>query len=298
MASVDLDGHLLIGEQTVRDDASASKLADQCVAEAQCLLTSNTGWRTKMESGGVFVEVSNVVGPYEGSGVHLVRATGQVCCSAEDFNTFQMTKNGFAATDEYLQNHRNLARYNWVSHAPEAVLEVNRVEWKYPFKTREFVALDFMDPDTGIFISKSCLHGDRPGGSKYSSVYDSSDERERVRAVQYYAVKAEPISDISARLTMVTWGEMCDTYDPMWVNEFNARLFVVPKFQRFRQCLARLKAGADEDQIAQFLKQNTQRNIQQVAWDLLKIAPSLVSKVALSLGDGSSSDFTKKRKKI
>ena len=39
-------------------------------------------------------------------------------------------------------------------------------------------------------------------------------------------------------LTMVTWGEMCDSFDPWWVNLFNTKFFVVPKFQRFRKIMA------------------------------------------------------------
>ena len=46
---------------------------------------------------------------------------------------------------------------------------------------------------------------------------------------QYYASKVEPIDEHSCKLTMVTWGEMCDSYSAWWVNLFNAHVFITPK---------------------------------------------------------------------
>jgi hypothetical protein len=299
-ATVEAVGYNLIGEELVQDDESASKLAAECIEEAQELLFSTRGWRKVLDAEGVLVEVSDVKGAYEESGVHLVRAAGEMPCSAEEFTNFQVSKEGMAATDEYLQNHRNVAKYRWLQHptvgAKEGSLEVNRVEWRYPFKVREFVSMDFYDPNTGIFISKSCLHPERAGGSKYQTLMPLN-EQESVRAVQYYAVKAEPVSETSCRVDMVTWGHMCDSYDPMWVNEFNARLFVVPKFQRFRACMWKRKEGADDSEVAAFLEKECSRNIQDVAWDLLKVAPGLAAKVLLSDVDRSS-DFIKKFSKM
>lgn len=150
----------------------------------------------------------------------------------------QVSREGFQSIDEYLENHRNVDRHEWVTqphlkNMEDYELMTNRVEWAYPTQTREFVALDVVDRKRKILISKSALHPDRPGGSRYQTVTDL-DETEYVRAVQYYASKVEPLPDGKCLLRMVTWGEMCDSYTAFWVNKFNAHVFITPKFQRFR----------------------------------------------------------------
>lgn len=129
-------------------------------------------------------------------------------------------------------------RHEWVTqphlkNMEDYELMTNRVEWAYPTQTREFVALDIVDKKRKILISKSSLHPDRPGGSRYQ-METELDETEFVRAVQYYASKVEPLPDGKCLLRMVTWGEMCDSYTAFWVNKFNAHVFITPKFNRFR----------------------------------------------------------------
>jgi hypothetical protein len=57
------------------------------------------------------------------------------------------------------------ASKHWESSSPYQLM-MNRVEWKYPMKRREFVALDIVHRDKMIFISKSSLSPKRPGGSR------------------------------------------------------------------------------------------------------------------------------------
>ena len=87
---------------------------------------------------------------------------------------------------------------------------MNRVEWKYPIKRREFVALDVVDKENKILISKSSLSPKRPGGSRYQNIVPLDEKtpyvdpidpvkRPLVRAVQYYASKVEPIDENSCR---------------------------------------------------------------------------------------------------
>ncbi|CAM9510483.1 unnamed protein product, partial [Phaeothamnion confervicola] len=231
----------LIGEEMVTDDASASRLADQCIAEALRLFDSPTGWSKALEEDDIYVEHKDIHGAYAKSGVKVVRGIGTLDCSADDFFNFQISREGFQCIDEYLENHRKVADFKWETqpdYAPEDYeLMVNRVEWKYPYKTREFVALDIVDRKRRILISKSALHPGRPGGSRYQYEVEK-DEEEFVRAVQYYAAIAEDIPGGRMLLKMVTWGEMCDDYSAWWINKFNALLFITPKFQRFRRAMA------------------------------------------------------------
>jgi len=275
----------LIGEEMVTDDASASFLADRCITEAERLFTSTEGWQQVLEEDGVVVETKKVHGPYDASGVDVVRGVGIIDASMEKFYEFQISREGFQSIDEYLVNHRLVAQKEWKSR-PEGYSEddydlmVNRVEWKYPFKRREFVALDIVDRPRKILISKSCLHPDRPGGSRYQSEVPL-DEKEFVRAVQYYASKVEPIDENHCKLTMVTWGEMCDSYSAWWVNQFNAHVFITPKFRRFKRVME-----------GEYVYEES--NIMDNAWSLIKLIPGIKPDLFGSKG----SDFTKMNKRV
>eukprot|EP01042_Synura_sphagnicola_P035569 gene35569-45546_t len=247
----DLAAEHLIGEEMVSDDLSASLLADRCMAEAKRLFESKaSGWRkVDIMDKNIHVEVIPLTGDYEKSGVDIVRGVGIIPASAEKFYEFQISREGFQSIDEYLVNHRNVDNFKWVTRPEFANIEkpeptkpwpsespyqlmLNRVEWKYPIKRREFVALDVIDKKEMILISKSSLSPLRPGGSRYQKIVPMDEttpyvdpvdpvKRPLVRAVQYYASKVEPIDDKSCRLHMVTWGEMCDSYSAWWVNMFN-----------------------------------------------------------------------------
>jgi len=290
-ATIGLEREHLIDEEMVTDDESASKLADRCIAEAERLFTSKANWqKVEVMDPNIHVETIPLEGGYGKSGVHLVRGIGIIPASAEKFYEFQISRDGFQSIDEYLVNHRNVDNFKWMTRpeyadqaVPEATkswpsespyeLMMNRVEWKYPIKRREFVALDVVDKENKILISKSSLSPKRPGGSRYQNIVPLDEKtpyvdpidpvkRPLVRAVQYYASKVEPIDENSCRLTMVTWGEMCDNYSSWWVNLFNAHVFITPKFDRFQRVMGGESIFEES-------------KIMDNAWRLLKIIPNL-----------------------
>lgn len=300
----------LIGEEMVTDDASASELADRCMKEAHRLFDSKANWRqVDVMDPNIVVETIPLTGSYENSGVHIVRGVGVIPASAEKFFEFQISREGFQSIDEYLVNHRNCDNFKWTTRpeyadcpVPEAgesfaedspyQLMMNRVEWKYPIKRREFVALDIVDNKEMILISKSSLSPKRPGGSRYQEItpmdektpyVDPVDKTPRplVRAVQYYASKVEPIDENSCRLHMVTWGEMCDNYSSWWVNLFNAHVFITPKFDRFQRVMGGESVFEES-------------KIMDNAWRLLKIIPNLKPDAKKAAG----SDFVKGKKVV
>ena len=208
----------LIAEEMVTDDASASALADRCMAEAHRLFNSKAGWKqVDVMDPNILVETIPLEGAYAQSGVHLVRGVGIIPASAEKLYNFQISREGFQSIDEYLVNHRNCDNFKWTSrpefkdivppkggeHWPSESpyeLMMNRVEWKYPIKRREFVALDVVHKEEMILISKSSLSPLRPGGSRYQNIVPLDEKtpyvdpvdpvkRPLVRAVQYYASK-------------------------------------------------------------------------------------------------------------
>eukprot|EP01039_Chlorochromonas_danica_P009208 gene9208-10168_t len=282
----------LIDEEMVTDDQSASLLADRCLAEAKRLFDSKANWQ-KVElydRKDIQVECIPLTGGYENSGVHLVRGSGIIPASADKFFNFQISRDGFQSIDEYLVNHRNLKNFKWLSRpeydhvaVPEPSkywtvdspyqLMMNRVEWKYPIKRREFVALDLVHRPERILISKSALTPLRPGGSKYQKIVPLDETtpyvdpvdpvaRPLVRAVQYYASRIDPIDDNNCRMTLVTWGEMCDAYSAWWVNLFNAHVFITPKFDRFQRVM-------QGERVFQESK------IMDNAWRLVSLIPNL-----------------------
>jgi len=257
----------------------------------------------------IHVETIPLSGDYEKSGVHLVRGVGIIPASAEKFFEFQISREGFQSIDEYLVNHRNVDNFHWLTrpefadldkpvpgdHFPDESpyqLMMNRVEWKYPIKRREFVALDIVHKKEMILISKSSLSPKRPGGSRYQSIVPLDEKtpyvdpvdpvkRPLVRAVQYYSSKVIPIDENSCKLIMVTWGEMCDNYSAWWVNLFNAHVFITPKFDRFKRVMGGETVFEES-------------KIMDNAWRLLKIIPSLKPDTI----DAAKSDFVTGKKVV
>lgn len=300
----------LIAEEMVVDDLSASLLADRCMEEAHRLFDSKANWkRVDVMDPNIVVETIPLSGVYAQSGVHLVRGVGVIPASADKFWKFQISREGFQSIDEYLVNHRNCDNFAWVTRpelkdvpVPEASqhwdenspyqLMMNRVEWKYPIKRREFVALDVVDSKEMVLISKSSLSPLRPGGSRYQTTVPMDEKtlykdpvdpvaRPLVRAVQYYASKVEPIDENSCRLHMVTWGEMCDNYSAWWVNLFNAHVFITPKFDRFQRVMGGESVFEES-------------KIMDNAWRLLKIIPNLKPDAI----DAAKSDFVAGKKVV
>jgi len=256
----------MIDEELITNDAEAAECGDRCIKQAMRIFydsPSEDGWNKELEEDGIFVESKPICGGYEASGVLLVRGLGIIDgVNSEEFFKFESSREGFQAIDEYLVNHRLVQRYNWDATRPGLVsddgegnagdysLMMNRVEWAYPGKSREFVALDVVDQEKKLLISTSSLHLDRPGSSRYNGLEGKReplmpmDESEFVRAVQYYAAIVEDIApkdDGTPRtlLRLATWGEMCDDYSAYWVNKFNAHVFITPKFKRFRGVVAK-----------------------------------------------------------
>mmetsp|Transcript_11661 Transcript_11661/g.43457 ORF Transcript_11661/g.43457 Transcript_11661/m.43457 type:complete len:334 (-) Transcript_11661:158-1159(-) len=285
------ESEYLIGEEMVTNDEEASALADRCIDEAVRLFDApaEDGWTTVFEEDGIQVETKPLHGVYADSGVHIVRGRGIIEAPAQKFYDWQVSREGFQSIDEYLVNHRMVEKFQWKTAEEKLGYEaekdydlmMNRVEWKYPMKRREFVALDTVDRKRKILISKSALHPGRPGGSRYQDEVPL-DEKEFVRAVQYYASRVTPIDENTCNLEMVTWGEMCDSYSAFWVNLFNAHVFITPKFQRFREAMSGKEIWEES-------------KIVDNAWRIIKLLPSIKPDLSVF---SLKSDFVKGKMKV
>lgn len=100
----------LIGEEMVKDDATASALADKCIAEAERLFASEEGWTKVLEEDGIFVETKDVSGPYLKSGVRVVRGLGAIKADADDFYNFQVRRARAKQPGAYMQQTASCVR--------------------------------------------------------------------------------------------------------------------------------------------------------------------------------------------
>lgn len=108
----------LIGEEMVKDDATASALADKCIAEAERLFASDEGWTKVLEEDGIFVETKDIAGPYLKSGVRVVRGLGAINADADEFYNFQVRREAalcFACWEERGERIQHARRYVHVS---------------------------------------------------------------------------------------------------------------------------------------------------------------------------------------
>lgn len=132
----------LIGEEMVNDDASASALADRCIAEAERLFASDEGWTKVLEEDGIFVESKDIHGPYLKSGVRVVRGLGAIEADADTFYDFQVRRipggnmqggKGGLNVAIAMARGRLLCRVLPCSERYRTIVLHHRVVWVYPF---------------------------------------------------------------------------------------------------------------------------------------------------------------------
>jgi len=89
---------------------------------------------------------------------------------------------------------------DWLEESPYQLM-MNRVEWKYPIKRREFVALDVVHRPSMTMISKSALSPLRSGGSRYQSIVPLDEATPYVDPVD--PVKRPLVRAVQVRISSV-----------------------------------------------------------------------------------------------
>ncbi len=103
----------------------------------------------------------------------------------------------------------------------------------------EFVVLNAIDPATRIFASKSIIHDGCPGGSKYSDV--SATAGGRVRALNTFAIKVEPITEQRCRILSINYADMAGKTGAAMNNLINTKYFLPPVYKRIAKEMRNFK---------------------------------------------------------
>jgi len=103
----------------------------------------------------------------------------------------------------------------------------------------EFVVLNAIEPATRIFASKSIIHDGCPGGSKYSN--EPAAPGGRVRALNTFAIKVEPISEQRCRILCINYADMVGNTGAAINNLINTKYFLPPLYKRIAKEMRNFK---------------------------------------------------------
>jgi NAD(P)-dependent dehydrogenase (short-subunit alcohol dehydrogenase family) len=223
----------IIGEENITDGAA---FAEHMVAEAE-RMWQTTGWKVESNKDGVLVESKPVCGVFESSGILVTRSVGEIAAAAQATFDMLVSPAGYAVIDPVSKpkDHKlpPLEIYKWREGSRlEAVIATTRISI---LPVSEFVVLNAIDPTARIFVSKSILHDQCPGGSKYSGAPSPTNGRER--ALNTFAIKVEGVSDERCRIYCVNYADMAGK-TPAFLNNFiNTKAFFPPLYKRITKAL-------------------------------------------------------------
>lgn len=195
-----------------------------------------TGWKVEHNSKNLCVESKPVIGVFESSGILMTRAEGVVNTSASKLFNLLTSPEGFAIIDPVSspEDHKKppLESYQWKE---EARLEAALATTKLPMMPMcDFVVLNAIDPERFIFASKSILHNDCKGGSKYSGL---DQEAERIRALNTFAIQVEYIDEDKCRLKSINYADMAGKTSAGMNNFVNTKIFFRLLFNRINKAI-------------------------------------------------------------
>jgi len=228
---------MIQGEQFITD---APAFAELMMAEANRIWTSDS-WKLESKAHGVIVESKPVAGPFEHTGIFVMRSAGIVNADPQETFNYLVSPEGYAILDPVSNpedhQHPPLEKYSWrVGCRLEAAVSTAKI----PFlPRREFVVLNAIIPDERIFVSKSILHPKRPGASKFycmDAQHQDPGFSSIRRAVNTMALKCEKVSNGTTKLLCINYADMGIGSAP-WIYNFINRRFFAPIYKRLEQKL-------------------------------------------------------------
>jgi hypothetical protein len=223
----------IIGEENITDGAA---FAEHMVAEAE-RMWQTTGWKVESNKDGVLVESKPVSGAFESSGVLVTRSVGEIAAPALATFELLISPTGYVVIDPISkpEDHKlpPLELFKWREGSRlEAAIATTHIPI---LPVSEFVVLNAIDPTARIFVSKSILHDQCPGGSKYSGT--SSPTNGHKRALNTFAIKVEGVSEDRCRIYCVNYTDMAGK-TPAFINNFiNTKAFFPPLYKRITKAL-------------------------------------------------------------
>ncbi len=224
----------IIGEERV---GNGIDFAERMMQEAERMWNSR-GWRVESMADGVVVESKQVSGVFESANILVMRSDGEINSHYQDVFEFLISPEGYAVLDPVSkpEDHQLplLETYTWRENTR---LEAATARAKIPFMEEvDFVVLNAIDYSTCIFVSKSIIHDSIPGGSKYSSEPPVSGSK--IRALNTFAVKVEPIDENKCRLQFINYVDMGIDI-PSFIYDFTNRLFLALIYSRINDEMAK-----------------------------------------------------------
>ncbi|TMW65343.1 hypothetical protein Poli38472_007985 [Pythium oligandrum] len=238
----------VVGER-LADDASAISIADESIAEAYRIWSSN-GWKVLTNTSGILNEAKPVSGVFSSANVDLTRATAIVDAPAQALFDLLITPQGFQLIDP-LSNPEDFAKpplqtfstTKWRTKSPADKKRLDSVRTEAPIPgltTREFVVLNAVDSSTRIFVSKSVQHKADPGCSIYGPASCRGISSDPVRALNTFAVSTEPVVGDANKcvVRLINYADLSAAEIPSsTMNQINFN-FLPEMVERFRQHFA------------------------------------------------------------
>lgn len=230
-------GKEYIIEERYIDDPPA--FADAMFDEVNRLL-STTGWKQEYHKNGLLIESKPISGPLAAAGISVTRASGVIKASAQATFDLLVSPEGYAVIDPVSspEDHKKppLEIYNWKEGCR---LEAAIATTKLPMMTAcDFVVLNAIDPSKRILASKSILHEQVPGGSKYSSAGKSSTGHER--ALNTFAIKIEPICQDLCKVYSINYADMAGKTSGAMNDFVNKKLFFRMLYKRINKAIDKI----------------------------------------------------------
>eukprot|EP00567_Pseudictyota_dubia_P011939 CAMPEP_0197457600 /NCGR_PEP_ID=MMETSP1175-20131217/46501_1 /TAXON_ID=1003142 /ORGANISM="Triceratium dubium, Strain CCMP147" /LENGTH=294 /DNA_ID=CAMNT_0042992005 /DNA_START=37 /DNA_END=918 /DNA_ORIENTATION=- len=223
----------LIGEVVIDSSESARSYAYSAIDEALAIWEEpRSNWEVvqrtpkSQDRVGLLVEARRITeGPFASSGVMLTRAEGVLRLggrrTADEVFHFLASPEGRTIIDPDCDPDDYATKLESISGWPKGRKKRGATQGRLEvaeIKTqgREFVVLNAIHPTQRIFLSKSVLHSDRPGASRYyqedSETKENSFSKQGNRAVNTFAVELFPFTEDNGkdaiRVRMINYVDM------------------------------------------------------------------------------------------
>ena len=223
----------IIGEERIEDGAA---FAERMVAEAE-RIWQTSGWAAEYNKKGLLVESKPVSGVFSNAGILITRGSGEINVPAQDAFDLLVSPEGYAIIDPVSAEGDHslppLEVYEWREGSR---LEAAIAGTNLPFMpVTEFVVLNAIDPSSRIFVSKSIIHDNHPGGSVYSS--EKSVSGAPVRALNTFAIKIESVSDKRCRVLSINYADMAGKTPGSVNNLINTKYFLPALYRRMSRVM-------------------------------------------------------------
>ena len=223
----------ILGEQYLE---APVEFAEAMIDEMERLLNT-TGWKVEKKSKNLLVESKPISGPLAASGVLMTRCIGEINAAADKTFELLTSSKGYAVIDPISRPEDHdvppLTCYPWKDGARlEAAIATTHIPM---LPQGEFVVLNAIDPERMVFASKSILHKDAPGGSRYSN--ETPPESGRERALNTFGIKIEAISSNKCRISCINYADMAGKTTAWMNNLINTKLFFPPLYKRIAKAM-------------------------------------------------------------